>query len=204
MKVIYNPDGPATKRQLYALYCIYKKDYRNTNLSKGQADKMIKEHNKKQIQNALKKTSKVITPVNIEFEMHSYVKKHIEKVYKVIREQLNITSVLVAECSDEKPKKYAFYGSGCGFAWIEYSKRSKLAKLIRENNIINSVTGNVRDFIINHFFTKDQRKYFESVGCPVGAIISQDMQINIEIQLLIAEYLESKGIKNVYVRSRLD
>lgn len=40
-EAINNPDEPATKRQLWALFCMTKKDYRNENLTKGEASELI-------------------------------------------------------------------------------------------------------------------------------------------------------------------
>ena len=49
-------DNTATARQRWALYCITKKDYRNVELSKEEAAKLIKELGNKDYKKKSKKT----------------------------------------------------------------------------------------------------------------------------------------------------
>ena len=106
----------ATKRQLWALYCITKKDYRNENLSYEEASKLIKE-----------------------LGDPNYVKKHPIKDNEAVKISQEALEAGMAALNNAKPtpmvvqqhanvmddnspvnKSWVVDGGVCGFAWISF------------------------------------------------------------------------------------
>ena len=76
----------ATPRQLWALYCITKKDYRNENLTKEEAASLIKKLGDPNY----KKTSKK----SIDEQLLAYLKEHINEIYDACTAELGIKSIV--------------------------------------------------------------------------------------------------------------
>ena len=116
----------ATPRQLWALYCITKKDYRNENLTKEEAANLIKELGDPNYKKASKKS--------ISEQLLDYLKANIDKLYKACLTEINIESVV--EDDKHVPKKdrkqYTFIGSCCGITYLKYRKNNKKAQELDE------------------------------------------------------------------------
>jgi hypothetical protein len=190
----------ATPRQLWALYCITKTDYRGKNLTYDEASALIKKLGNPEYRKADKAERKV---VDLKTELLEYIKK--EKLVGIIEDvnkALGIKSIVSNDTLYMKEEKhYHFRGFGCGFAWLEYDKRSKIGKAIEE--AFKDIRMEVRELIINSF-PIDLRKQLEAEGTPLGAIVFQDITINSSINQAVADFMETKGVKNVWVNSRLD
>ena len=99
----------ATSRQLWALYCITKKDYRNENLTKEEASKLISElSNKNYVKKA--KSKKTLSE-----ELLDYLYENFNKIFSSAIESLNYKSVVQADPNfSNDTRKFAFIGVGCG------------------------------------------------------------------------------------------
>lgn len=190
----------ATPRQLWALYCITKTDYRGKNLSYDEASALIKKLGNPEYRKADKIKRKV---TDLKTELFNYIKtEKLAGIIEHVETALGIKAIVSNDPLYMKEKKqYCFRGFGCGFAWLEYDKRSKIAKSIEE--AFKEIRGDVREMIINSF-DKKLCKQLEAEGTPIGAIVFQDITINSAIQQAVADFITSKGVKNVWVNSRLD
>lgn len=190
----------ATPRQLWALYCITKTDYRGKNLSYDEASALIKKLGNPEYRKADKAERKV---VDLKTELLEYIKKEkLDGIIEQVKTALGIKSIVSNDTLYMKEEKhYHFRGFGCGFAWLEYDKRSKIGKAIEE--AFKDIRMEVRELIINSF-PIDLRKQLEAEGTPLGAIVFQDITINSSINQAVADFMETKGVKNVWVNSRLD
>lgn len=190
----------ATPRQLWALYCITKTDYRGKNLTYDEASALIKKLGNPEYRKADKAERKV---VDLKTELLDYIKKEkLDGIIEQVKTALGIKSIVSNDTLYMKEEKhYHFRGFGCGFAWLEYDKRSKIGKAIEE--AFKDIRMEVRELIINSF-PIDLRKQLEAEGTPLGAIVFQDITINSSINQAVADFMETKGVKNVWVNSRLD
>lgn len=202
----------ATKRQLWALFKLTKKDHRDMGLTKDQASEMIGE--------LMKDVPKPKSKKELEGDLYDFFLENINIVQDELNAQLNVRSIIVQEEVDfasptgfsPKPnsRQYAFVGSGCGFAWLEYDRRVKRAKAIVDRDpetresIAQNVMGKMRRYIVERT-PENVRRELNNIGCPLEAILSQDLQIQIALYKILAKYLREKlGVKDVYVNSRLD
>jgi len=187
----------ASPRQLWALYCITKKDYRGENLSYDEASALIKKLGNPDYKKSERK------PVDLKAELLNYIKtEKLPRIIEQVKTALGIKSIVSNDPLYMKEEKhYNFRGFGCGFAWLEYDKRSKIGKAIEE--AFKDIRMEVRELIINSF-PMDLRKQLEDEGTPIGAIVFQDITINSSINQAVADFMTSKGVKNVWVNSRLD
>lgn len=189
----------ATKKQLWALYCLTKKDYRNSGLSKEEASNLLSEliGDKE-----TKKDKPVKAQISLKEELIQYLNSNISKIVEAANDSLKIESVIENDPMYMKEKKrYAFVGFGCAFVWIEFDKRSKKAKEIyqiaRQIRYDYSVT-------FEKQFDKKVVEYYNNIGCPLQALFQQDENIQNAYFWLITEFMKYKGVKNAYVMSRLD
>ena len=190
----------ATPRQLWALYCITKKDYRNKGLSYDEASFLIKTLGNKEHRKADKTERKV---VDLKTELLNYIKtEKLDGIIEKVKTALGIKSIVSNDTLYMKEEKhYDFRGFGCGFAWIEYDKRSKIGKAIEEAS--KDIRSEVRAMIVNAF-PMDLRKQLEAEGTPIEAIVFQDITINSAYEQAVVDFMTSKGVKNAWVNSRLD
>lgn len=190
----------ATPRQLWALYCITKTDYRGKGLSYDEASFLIKKFGSPEYRKADKAERKV---VDLKTELLNYIKSEkLDRIIEHVKKALGIKSIVSNDTLYMKEEKhYNFRGFGCGFAWLEYDKRSKIGKAIEE--AFKDIRMEVRGMIVNAF-PMDLRKQLEVEGTPLDAIVFQDITINSSINQAVADFMETKGVKNVWVNSRLD
>lgn len=200
-----NAERPATKKQLWALYCLTKKDYRGQDLTMMDASSLIKrmQAEKNSKPSTQKVSQKVSKEKKLEKEFIDYMTKEMEGVINTAKECLQIKSVVEDDPSiftdEKKRQKYVFFGFGCGFTIIYFDKRSKVGKQIEELGKKHRMTTFLNMFL--KAFTKKEIEYYESVGSPLSAIYYQDIRINSAYQHAVSSFMTHKGVKNVYTRT---
>jgi len=194
-EAINNPDEPASKKQLWALFCITKKDWRDKNLTKGEASELIQKYSGER------------TTQNKEALSVNSIKKDIiqnlkPKLDKQMAKAFGMQSV-VGDADLEGNlipgrKRYKFFGSGCGWAWVKYDKRNK-----KLGEVLDKYDDVYRKVFFEKFANEYIKKYKEK---ELGAVLSQDIDIQCIIKQAALDYAESIGIntKGAYVNSRLD
>ena len=209
-----NPNAPATSRQRWALYLITKKDYRDVELTKQEAADLIKELgdpnykkgkdsncNKSKDSN-YKKDKPARTSSTLASKLEEYMVDHFEEIWRACAESMGIKSVVEEDKSnDPNRKRFAMIGVGCSISYFKYRKNNKRAKEIAETGK-KLIRGKIEDMFIARF-TKDERKYYERIGCPLEAIFSQDGNIQSQCYYLVVKFAETQGIKMDY-ETRLD
>lgn len=189
-------NSKATSRQLWALYCITKKDYRNENLSKEEAAKLISELGDK---NYVKKTKAKKT---LSEELLDYLYENFNKIFSSAVESLNYKSVVQADPKfTNDTRKFAFIGVGCGITYPVYRKNNKKLQEIDEA-AHKYRRGEILDMFMSKF-TKKEVKHYENIGCPLQAIWSQDQGMQLSYWEMVQSFAESKGLK-MTIKSVLD
>jgi hypothetical protein len=191
-----NTENTAAPRQRWALYCITKKDYRNEILSQEEAARLIKELGDPNY----KKASKVNKTLSD--ELLDYMKDHIDELYQACLGEMNYKSIVEDDIHipENKRKRFAFVGCGCGITWLKYrkSKRAeeidKAARKFRGEEVLN--------MLIKKLPKKDYN-YFKSIGCPFEAIWYQMQNLQTKYYSLVIKFAESKGIE-MRIESRID
>ena len=186
----------ATSRQLWALYCITKKDYRNENLTKEEASKLISElSNKNYVKKA--KAKKTLSE-----ELLDYLYENFNKIFSSAIESLNYKSVVQADPNfSNDTRKFAFIGVGCGITYPVYRKNNK--KLQEIDEAAHKYRHNeILDMFMSKF-TKKEVEHYENIGCPLQAIWSQDQGMQYSYWKMVQDFAESKGLK-MRIKSVLD
>lgn len=208
-----NAQKQASKRQLWALYTLSKKcgekhDYRQDSLTMSQASELIKKFNAKVTLGetiGVGETAKVQQrprKKTLEDEFLAYMTESMEGVIAAARRALKIQSVVEDDPSftpKDKCKKYAFFGYGCGITIIKFDQRSKVGKEIIELSAKHKQTTFLSMFLKD--FSKEEIRYYQNVGCPLQALYSQDLQINLAYQQAVASFMIRKGVRNVSTRT---
>ena len=131
-------------------------------------------------------------------------------IMKLVKRELGMESELVQDIWDPKDQKldrkiFPFFGSGCGFAWIEYDKRNHDAKNLVACRGWRDGIEEYKQYILRSEFTPEMRQYYRQVGFPLEATLSQNMMINTKILEVVVDYFKSKyKISKMWVQSRLD
>lgn len=189
-------NSKATSRQLWALYCITKKDYRNKNLSKEEAAKLISELGDK---NYVKKTKVKKT---LSEELLDYLYENFNKIFSSAVESLNYKSIVQADPKfSNDNRKFAFIGVGCGITYPIYRKNNKKLQEIDE-----AAHKYRRDEILDMFmskFTKKDVEHYENIGCPLQAIWTQDQGMQLSYWNMVKDFAQSKGL-TMRIKSVLD
>ena len=189
-------NNTATPRQRWALYCITKKDYRNEILSKEEAAKLIKELGDPNYKKA-SKVSKTLSD-----ELLDYMKEHIDELYQACLGEMNYKSVVEDDTHvpENKRKRFAFVGCGCGITWLKYRKSKRAteideaARKFRGEEVLN--------MLIKKLPKKDYN-YLKSIGCPFEAIWYQMQNLQTKYYSLVIKFAESKGIE-MRIESHID
>lgn len=189
-------DEPATKKQLWALFCIYKKDFRDQGLTKGAAAEMI---SKAQEEKPYVKTKGKSLDKQICEHIETYLKP---KLDEKMEEAFGMQSV-VGDADLEGNlipggKRYKFFGGGCGFAWLKYDKRNKK---------IGEIESKYEEIYRDKYFEKYAKEYIKKYGeRDMGGVLSQDLNIQYTIQYAIVDFMKKIGmnVDNVSVYGRLD
>ena len=189
-------NSKATSRQLWALYCITKKDYRNKNLSKEEAAKLISELGDK---NYVKKTKAKKT---LSEELLDYLYENFNKIFSSAVESLNYKSVVQADPKFSNDiRKFAFIGVGCGITYPVYRKNNNKLQEIDEA-AHKYRRGEILDMFMSKF-TKKEVEHYENIGCPLQAIWSQDQGMQYSYWQMVQSFAESKGL-TMRIKSVLD
>ena len=201
-----NPNAPATSRQRWALYLITKKDYRDVELTKQEAADLIKElgdpNYKKGKDLNCKKDKPARTSSTLASKLEEYMVDHFEEIWRACTESMGIKSIVEEDNSNGPDRKrFAMIGVGCSISYFKYRKNNKKAKEIAETGK-KLIRGKIEDMFVARF-TKDERKYYERIGCPLEAIFSQDGNIQSQCYYLVVKFAETQGIKMDY-ETRLD
>lgn len=188
-------ENSATSRQRWALYCITKKDYRNVEISKEEAAKLIQELGNKDYQKKSKKS--------LSEQLLDYLKQHIDELYKACLSEIGYKSVLEDDVNpDPKTKqRWAFVGCGCGITWMEYRKNNKKAE-----EIYKAANKYRNEEILNMLIKKLPKKdynYLKNIGCPFEAIWYQMQNLQCTYYHFIREFAKERGI-NMEIHSHLD
>ena len=190
-----NMENTATPRQRWALFCITKKDYRNEILSKEEAARLIKELGNPDYK---KKSNKTLSQ-----ELLDYLKEHFDEMFAGAVKSLSVKSILEDDdhVPEDKKKRYAFVGFGCGITYFKFRKNNKRAEEI--NKAQAKFRGDEIEKMFLKKFTAAERKYYEKIGCPLEAIWYQDQNMQLSYFHTVREFAKSKGIE-MEVISRLD
>ena len=186
----------ATPRQLWALYCITKKDYRSSNLTKEEAAKLIGELGSPDYKK-VKKASKTLSEELLEYLMGNF-----DKMFDSAIKSLNYRSVVESDpmFSNDK-RQYIFIGVGCGITYPVYRKNNKKLKEIDE--AAHKYRWNeIKEMFMSKFSNKDI-EYYENIGSPLEAIWSQDQGMQVSYWEMVKKFAESKGLK-MQIRTMLD
>ena len=170
-------NNTATARQRWALYCITKKDYRNEILSKEEAAKLIQELGDPNYKKASKVTKTLAD------ELLDFMKEHIDELYQACLGEIGYKSIVEDDTHvpENKRKRFAFVGCGCGITWLKYrkSKRAeeidKAARKFRGEEVLN--------MLIKKLPKKDYN-YLKSIGCPFEAIWYQMQNLQTKMMML--------------------
>ena len=189
-------NNTATPRQRWALYCITKKDYRNEILSKEEAAKLIKELGDPNYKKA-SKVSKTLSD-----ELLDFMKEHIDELYQACLGEMNYKSIVEDDTHvpENKRKRFAFVGCGCGITWLKYRKSKRAteideaARKFRGEEVLN--------MLIKKLPKKDYN-YLKSIGCPFEAIWYQMQNLQTKYYSLVIKFAESKGIE-MRIESHID
>lgn len=194
-----NAERPATRKQLWAIFCLSKKDYRDKDLTRADASQLIQRlKNEKGVESTNNKNT-------LESEFVSYMTEKMQGVIETAKEALQLKSVVADDPNFTDPKKcksYAMFGFGCGFTIIDFDKRSKVGKKIKELANKHHRTTFLKQFL--SAFTKKEIDYYQNVGCPLTALYNQDMTISGDYDRYVANFMEKKGVKNVRTRTYYD
>ena len=194
-EAINNPDEPATSKQLWALFCATKKDWRKENLTKGEASELLQKYSKERGD----KSSDGLSVNSIKKDIMQNLKP---KLDKKMEDAFGIKSMVGdADLNGNLipgGRRYKFFGSGCGFAWVKYDRRNK-----KLGEVIDQYLNIYRKDYFEKFADEYIEKYNED---QLGAVLSQDIEIQSTIKQAALDYAKSIGIntKGAYVQSRLD
>ena len=133
-----------------------------------------------------------------------YLKDNVSKFDKAVSESIGLKSLIIddPEYFPKSNKKYGFVGFGCGFVWFEYDNRSKVTtKLIKQ---FNEVREQFINWYINTKVVKKTLTELENFGCPLQAVISQDININLALYHIAEGWINDHSGKIKYTNSRLD
>lgn len=189
-------ENTATARQRWALYCITKKDYRNEILSKEEAARLIKELGDPNYK-------KKMSTKSLSDELLDYLTEHFDEMFTDAVKSLSLKSVIEDDdhVPEDKKKRYAFVGFGCGITYFKYRKNNKRAEEI--DKAARKFRWNEIEKMFLSKFTTKERKYYENIGCPLEAIWSQDQNMQLSYYYTVRDFAKTKGIE-MKIISRLD
>ena len=196
-----NAEKLATRKQLWAIYCLSKKDYRGEELTRLDASILIKRLLAEKATNDTQTTPKS-KKQTLEEEFISYMTDRMQGVIDTAKEALQIKSVVADDpqfTSKDKQKSFVFFGFGCGITIIKFDKRSKVGKQIEELASKHRMTTFLNMFL--KAFTQKEIDYYQSVGFPLNAMYYQDIRISGTYQSAVASFMTHKGVKNVHTKT---
>ena len=199
-----NRTKSATSKQLFALYLASGKthDYRNDNLTREQASQMLSSMNESKVISVKSSRSED----KLEKEFLSYMSEKMEGIISIAKSAVKIKSIVEDDptifAKKKDRKQYAFFGFGCGITIIDFDKRSKIGKEIKELSSKHVNTTFLKQFLGG--FSAKERKYFDSLGSPLSALYCQDIRISGAYEQAVSSFMIYKGVKNVRLRTFYD
>lgn len=153
-----NPNGPATRRQTWAIFCATKKDVRNAGLTKQQASDIIgalKEGKEVQFPNgdivrgqkytSNENASNGFNAVKIHQEAHKAGLKAMEEAAKpvpmVVQQHENM-----ADDNSPVVQEWVVPGGPCGFAWVNVKWKGNGRKFINQLKRKKMATADINSF----------------------------------------------------------
>lgn len=193
---------PASSRQLWALYCITKTDYRGKSLSYDEASELIRKFGKSDYK---KKDTDTLEKQFIKF----FKENILNDVVNELKNSIGIASIVSEDTNYMKgtgkngtAKRYVFRGFGCSISYFKYDKRSKKAKELDE--LFNKLhLGIFRELVLKGIPAKIKNS-LEKEGNPIEAIYAQDFNVNNTMYYGVTKFAESIGIKKFNYVTNLD
>jgi len=185
---------PASKAQTWALFCIYKKDFRDQHLTYEQASEMIKNAPAK---HAVAKENPGATKPKT-FKDYMLSDEVVDRLTKKIMSEMGISSVVMNDTSLVKDdgKRYVFLGMGCGFSYIKFDKRSKrAADIVKQSEALKPV---VEARIVKKLGSEFIGR-LRACGNPIQAHFCQNLNYKSAYNYIVTGYMESVGITKVSV-----
>lgn len=108
----------------------------------------------------------------------------------------------ISKVVDESGKSYPFIGAGCGFTILSVDKRKK-----KLNDLVERLKGFVNNEgfqIFSACFTAEEKWLLERLGNPLGALYSQDIEIDKRLKSYIVRYCSEAGLGEVQMRTYWD
>ena len=131
------------------------------------------------------------------------MKENIDDLYNACLNEIGYKSIIEDDehVPEDKRKRYAFVGCGCGITWLKYRKNNKKAEEIDEP--ARKFRGEeVMNMLIKKLPKKDYN-YLKKIGCPFEAVWYQMQNLQTKYYSLVVKFAESKGI-SMNIESRLD
>ena len=139
-------------------------------------------------------------------ELERYMLSNLHILGQCFGAEMKLASVVMNDLSilPDDGKRYLFLGGGCGFSWIKYDGRNKLAKQIVEDA---EAMKHKIDIAFKNTIDIEYRKKLEASGNPIEAHLFQNLAYkdcyNSLVIKFMSNYLDTKKAK-VYMDSRLD
>ena len=187
-------ENTATARQRWALYCITKKDYRNEILSTEEAAKLIQELGTPDYKKKSKKT--------LADELLDFMKENIDTLYAACLNEIGYKSIIEDDTHipEDKRKRFAFVGCGCGITWLKYRKSKRAEEIDKAAHKFRGEE--VMNMLIKKLPKKDYN-YLKKIGCPFEAVWFQMQNLQTKYYSLVVKFVETKGIE-MRIESHLD
>lgn len=207
-----NANKPATKRQLFALFLASKAagrthDYREDGLTMQQASELLVKFNGTKVSMQINKSAKPKRKVSADEQLKSDFREYVENHYvnaavSTLERVLKQVSIVADDpATTKKPKQYIFFGSGCSVGWLTWDKRNKKGEKIQK------LSYEMHRYAISLVAAKLGRKKvndLQRMGAPIGAILSQDYEMN-QLWLHIERgFMEKCGVKNIQTHIHYD
>ena len=205
-----NASKPATKRQLWALFLASKNagrahDYREDGLTMQQASELLDKFKSGATTATAtpQKSARVSADEQLERDFREYVEAHyVNAAVKQLEQVLKQVSIVADDpATTKKPKQYIFFGSGCSVGWLTWDKRNKKGEKIQK------LSYEMHRYAISLVAAKLGRKKandLQRMGAPIGAILSQDYEMN-QLWLHIERgFMEKCGVKNIQTHIHYD
>jgi len=135
-------------------------------------------------------TKKITKPTYKKNDLYDYMIANADETITKVKEMCGLTSTLEDDPLIKKAdsKSYVFYGGGCGFAWVKYDGRARKVHAFMSTDIPKNSIIKFRKFLVTQIDLK-VRNQMNRDGFPLEAMLFQDVNIQIELNHLVAEYI---------------
>ena len=131
-------------------------------------------------------------------ELTKYIKEHWAEIMKDAMPSMKKEGIVENEQTGER---WGFIGHGCGITYLSYRKNNKKAEMLAKLASYLHMNDTLDWFYEE--FTPEQKNYYEKIGCPLGAIWTQDIVMQQAYYNVIKKFADEHNI-NVEVKSFLD